>query len=108
MFMTLAPWRIISFTSFPGPSCSAGNTVIWTRPLVRAATFFAKYSAAWCAGSLGDNECAKRILMSCAAADIEAASAVIARQAVKDFMRSPESFGWERVPARAAHDNRVD
>jgi len=26
MFITLAPWRIISLTSLPGPSCSPGKT----------------------------------------------------------------------------------
>src|SRR5690349_9129237 len=61
MFITFAPWRIISLTSLPEPSCSLGKTWTCTLLLVRWATFFAKYSAARCAGSVVESECARRI-----------------------------------------------
>src|SRR5215218_8906855 len=103
MFITLAPWRIISLTSLPGPSCSAGKTVIWTLPLVRAATFFAKNSAAWCAGSDGDSECAKRILISCADTAVDTTRAATARLALNNFMvMSPGVIGGRRFAAAAS------
>src|SRR5918995_1397487 len=89
MFITFAPCRIISLTSLPGPSCSPGKTWIWTRPLVRAATFLAKNSAARCAGSVAESECAKRILMSCAfAALADARAAAATMKAIQRFIVS--------------------
>src|SRR5215207_8965397 len=83
MFITFAPWRIISLTSLPEPSCSLGKTWICTLLLVRAATFLAKNSAARCAGSVVESEWARRIRIGSWAAAGAAASAATSDRASK-------------------------
>src|SRR5215203_4325834 len=93
MFITFAPWRIISLTSLPEPSCSLGKTWTCTLLLVRWATFFAKYSAARCAGSVVDSECARRILITSWAAAGAASAATSDRTSKGSFMVSPGRLG---------------
>src|SRR6185437_13639262 len=91
MFITGAPWRIISLTSLPEPSCSFGKTVILTLPLARSPTFLAKYTAATFAGSVVDSECASLMLISCADAppDDREAAASPSTAMITLFIRLP-------------------
>src|SRR6188474_2522923 len=93
MFITFAPWRIISLTSLPEPSCSLGKTWICTLLLVRAA----KYSAARCAGSVVESECARRMRIgSWAAAGAAASTATSDRASKGSLMGCLLEGGWRR------------